>query len=49
MQIDVNLCKSKVCMCAVESLSFHTCTHDTSEGPALTIFDWLVLAVEPLL
>lgn len=30
-------------------LSLHTCAHDSSEDPALTIFDWLVLALEPLL
>lgn len=33
----------------MRSLSFRTCAHDASEDPALTIFNWLVLALEPLL
>lgn len=36
-------------MCVDENLPFPTCAHDSSEDPALTIFDWLVLALEPLL
>lgn len=34
-------------MCAWKS--FHTCAHDSREDPALTIFDWFVPALEPLL
>lgn len=33
----------------IGSFSFHTSAHDSSEDPALAVFDWLVLALEPLL